>query len=185
MLVMPHLAGLAGADVGQVGTRAHGAEEHGIFAHVVAGHGGTRTPAALEIAAVADLADLLAMTINTTCRGVDLLAPFGQTGERRRIDIARFLVGHRREAPQCKIGIGDQSEPGTQEGQENPDNEDRHPVHTLSGSGWRPWSLPNSVGSVRRDPALSRSRVKLTAKTIWPAVRSTPETLRRNSHGLV
>ena len=185
MLVVPHGAGLARADVGQVGTGAHGAEEDGVFAHVVAGHGGTRTPAAFEVRAVTDLADLLAMTIHAAGRGVSFLTLDREPGKRRRIDVARGFVGHRREARQREIRIGHQPDPRAEEGQENPDDDDRHPVHALSGSGWRPWSLPNSVGSVRLVPAVSRRRVKLTANTMWPAVSSTPDTLRRKSQGLV
>ena len=185
MLVVPHGGGLPRTDVGQIGSGPHRAEEDRAFPHVIARHGGTRSPATREVAAVANLADLLAMTIDTAGRRVDLLAALGQTRERRRVDVAGVLVDHRRVSREVEIRIGDQPEPGAKEGQEDPDNDDRHPVHALSGSGWRSWSVANKVGSVRVAPALSRRRVKLTAKTMCPAVRSRPEMLRRKSHGLV
>ena len=105
MIVVPGF-GIAGTDVGEIGTGPHGAEHGRPVENVIAGHGTAKAPAALDIGPgfhlpvfppVAELlaADLLAVAVHAPVGLVNLHTGAGQPAEGSRIGLIAAAGGER------------------------------------------------------------------------------------------
>ncbi len=113
------VAGEAGADVAQVRAGAHGAEVNAFLVDVVAGDAAALAPAALDVGAVAGVADLLGVAVNAAEVAIDLLAADGLAGEALREGLALVLVEHGLKVGVAEVVRQDDARPAERDGEED------------------------------------------------------------------